>query len=182
MRFSLFLTVPRRSLWTSFLSPPPPTPEDAGAPWALYLCHHSLAQGGLVATPTVAYWRQIWGCARWIKKKPLIVFTFQEAKCFSNQKQKDLAQAGQAHISVKGETAKLWLSLQALVHFPRGLTPCHALSLPFLILLLEASRPDPALFCIQSVMGKKAGKAEHSRLCGAGPVLFLWLCRWAFPS
>lgn len=131
--------------------PSAPSPQGSWATVALCHCHHYSAQGGPVDTPFVACLRQLWGCARWIKKWPLIVFTFQEAKCFSNQKQKDLAQADQAHISVKGETVKLSLSPKALCISHWASPPCHALSSPFLIFLLETSRLGLALFCMQSV-------------------------------
>jgi hypothetical protein len=41
---------------------------------------------------------------KWILKRHLIILTFQEAKCFSKQKQKDLVEGDQAHISVQGGT------------------------------------------------------------------------------
>ena len=153
--FFLFLTEPRRSLWTS----PLPPPRGCWGTLGLYLCHHYSILGGLVETPFVAYWPRLWGCARWIKKKPLIVFTFQEVKCFSNQKQKDFAQAGQACISVKGETTELCLPrplcISPWVSLP---PPHHVWNLPFLIFLQETFWPGPALSCTHSVVGVKAAR------------------------
>lgn len=133
MCFSLFLTEPRGSQWTSFLSLPLGAQGHTGPVSLPSLLHW----GRLVETPVVTCWRQFQGCARWIKKRPLVAFTFQEAKCFSNQKQKDLAQAGQTLISVKEGATQLSLSPPDPDVFPTAsyLPPCHMVSLPFLIFL-----------------------------------------------
>lgn len=70
---------------------------------SLLHCHHDMVQEGPGETPFVLCGCQHWGC------------TFQDAKCFPNQKQKDLVRWVGIHISVKGETANLSLSLQAFM-------------------------------------------------------------------
>lgn len=101
---------------------PVPPPWGSWATLALYHCHHHSARGGLVETPLVTCWHQFQRCARWIRKRPLVVFTFQEAKCFSNQKQKDLAQAGQTLPSLSGKDYKTFTCLQTQMYFPLDLT------------------------------------------------------------
>lgn len=94
----------------------------------------------------VAFWSQSQGCLRWIKNSPLIVFTFQEVKCFSNQKQRYLTQVGQAHMFVKEETMKFpHCSLSDISHWASSTYQRFKPS------LLEMSWPGPALFYIQRV-------------------------------
>lgn len=144
MCFSLFLTEPRRSLWTSFLSLPLGILGHNG-PVSL---PSSLRPGRTGRNSLRDLLTSILKMCKMDYEKALNSFYSSGSQMFFKSEAKGLAQAGQALISVKEDTMKLSLSPQALMYFPRGLTSlsCFKLSLPDLPPWNLVARPCPALY------------------------------------